>query len=239
MSRIGSNPVAVPDGVSVEIAGQNLTAKGKLGELSMILVDVVEATLEGDRILIAPRGGTLRARKMWGTTRSLVNSLVAGVSEGFSRVLEINGVGYRAAVQDEDLVLQLGIPNRVRFHGEASDADLPLHYQRAHLFVLPANARSEAFGGVLLEAMASGLPCVTTDVGTGTSWVVQNGLTGSVVPPRDPLALGGAIRDILSSPSRRLQMGRAGRVRVESDFTLEQMISRVLAVYEEVLPVRS
>ena len=140
--------------------------------------------------------------------------------------------------QWEELVLQLAIADRVHFRGEASDADLPRHYLGAHLFVLPANARSEAFGGVLLEAMASGLPCITTEVGTGTSWVVQTGVTGLVVPARDPQAMGSAIRTILASPALRAQMGRAGRARVESDFTLEEMSSRVLKAYEEVLSMK-
>ena len=76
----------------------------------------------------------------------------------------------------------LGLSDRVRFLGDVEDDDLPSVYRRAHLFVLPANARAEAFGSVLLEAMSSGLPCVTTEVGSGTSWVVQDGATGLVVP---------------------------------------------------------
>ena len=76
-------------------------------------------------------------------------------------------------------------------------------YHQATAFVLPANARSEAFGTVLLEAMASGLPCVTTEVGTGTSWVVQDGVTGLVVPPSDPAALANAIGRLLADPAWR------------------------------------
>lgn len=135
----------------------------------------------------------------------------------------------------EDLMPRLEIAERVHFRGETSEADLPGQYRKAHLFVLPANARSEAFGGVLLEAMASGLPCITTEVGTGTSWVVQDGVTGLVVPPRDPRALGRAIESILTDPVRRSEMGRAGRARAETEFTLERMISRVLVTYEEAL----
>ncbi len=135
----------------------------------------------------------------------------------------------------EALAQSLGLGERVRFHGEVDDAELPGWYQRAHVFVLPANARAEAFGTVLLEAMASGLPCVTTEVGTGTSWVVQDGVCGKVVPPRDAAALAQALRDVLADPQRRAAMGRAARQRVEAEFTQERMIARVQAVYEAVV----
>lgn len=115
MSRVGLMPVTVPDGVDVQIAGRIITAKGKLGELSMTLVDEVEVAREESSIKVTPRGETKRARTMWGTTRSLLNNLVVGVSEGFTINLEINGVGYRAAVEGSDLVLQLGYSHEVRF----------------------------------------------------------------------------------------------------------------------------
>lgn len=134
----------------------------------------------------------------------------------------------------EALSQSFGLTERVRFHGEVDDAELPAWYQRAHLFVLPANARAEAFGTVLLEAMASGLPCVTTEVGTGTSWVVQDGVTGRVVPPRDPQALAQAIRELMADPPRLATMGTAARARVEAEFTQRRMIERVEAVYRAV-----
>jgi rhamnosyl/mannosyltransferase len=99
----------------------------------------------------------------------------------------------------ETLAAEIGIADRVHFLGEVDDADLPKQYHQAHVFVLPANARAEAFGMVLQEAMASGLPCITTELGTGTSWVVQDGVTGLVVPPRDPQSLADAIRDLLDA----------------------------------------
>ena len=133
------------------------------------------------------------------------------------------------------LTTELGIANRVRFTGAVDDAALAAHYHQAHLFVLPANARAEAFGTVLLEAMASGLPCITTEVGTGTSWVVQDGVTGLVVLPQDHEALARSIHSLLADPQRRTAMGRAARARVESEFTQERMIARVQAVYEEAL----
>lgn len=133
------------------------------------------------------------------------------------------------------LAQALGLADRVRWLGEIADADLPAHYHRAHLFVLPANARAEAFGTVLLEAMASGLPCVTTEVGTGTSWVVQDGVVGRVVPPNEPAALATAIGELLADPARLAEMGRAARARVLAEFAQDRMVERVLAVYEDVL----
>jgi rhamnosyl/mannosyltransferase len=133
------------------------------------------------------------------------------------------------------LSASLGVEHRVTFLGEVPDARLPALYRRAHLFVLPANARSEAFGMVLLEAMASGLPCVSTEVGTGTSWVVRDGVTGRVVPPEAPGVLAAAIERLLQDPARLRAMGEAARARVELEFTLPRMMDRVMAVYRSVI----
>ncbi len=115
MSRIGQIPVPIPDGVTVEIAGQLVTAKGKLGEAGATLMPEVEVKQDDGQIVVRPRDDSLRARKMWGTARSVVNNLVVGVTEGFTRNLEINGVGYRAQVQGKELVLQLGYSHEVRY----------------------------------------------------------------------------------------------------------------------------
>lgn len=115
MSRIGQSPVVIPEGVNVEISGQSVTAKGKQGELSRTLMPEVEITRDGDQIIVKPRGDGLRAHKMWGTARSLLNSMVLGVAEGFNRHLEIQGVGYRAQVQGKDLLMQLGFSHEVRY----------------------------------------------------------------------------------------------------------------------------
>lgn len=132
-------------------------------------------------------------------------------------------------------VQALELTERVHFLGEIADEDLPAVYHQAHVFVLPSNARAEAYGIVLLEAMASGLPCVSTEVGTGTSWVVQDGVTGRVAPPQDPAALAAALRELVDDPEKRRAMGRAGRQRVEMEFTQELMAQRVMAVYESLL----
>lgn len=115
MSRIGKNPVPVPSDVTINVSGQQITAKGKLGELSVVLVDEVLAELNEGKVVVKPRENSQRARAMWGMSRSLVSNLVQGVSTGFIRNLEIEGVGYRAAVQGKDLVLQLGFSHEVRY----------------------------------------------------------------------------------------------------------------------------
>lgn len=113
MSRVGKYPVAVPAGVDIQFAGAKVTAKGKLGQLSVAIPDDVEATLDQGKIWVKPRSATKRARMMWGTYRSLLNNVVKGVSAGFTINLEIQGVGYRAAVQGKNLQLQLGYSHDV------------------------------------------------------------------------------------------------------------------------------
>ena len=115
MSRIGKHPVPIPDGVTVEISGRQVTAKGKLGELHLTLMEEVEVKRDGDQIVVRPRDDSDRAQQMWGTARSVVNNLVTGVAEGFTRSLEINGVGYRARIEGKDLVLQVGFSHEVHY----------------------------------------------------------------------------------------------------------------------------
>src|SRR5436305_15306483 len=115
MSRIGKNPVAIPSGVQVELSGETLTAKGRLGALSLPIGNEVTATVADGQVTIAPKDESQRARAMWGTTRALVNNMVTGVATGFTRVLDINGVGYRAAVQGNVLNLQLGYSHDIPY----------------------------------------------------------------------------------------------------------------------------
>ncbi|MEK9684660.1 MAG: 50S ribosomal protein L6 [Rhodospirillaceae bacterium] len=115
MSRIGQNPIGVPNGVEITIQGQLVNAKGKLGELNVMLVDEIAVSREEDQLVVFPRDKSKRARTMWGTSRTLVQNIVTGVSEGFTVNLEITGVGYRAAVQGGNLVLQLGFSHEVNF----------------------------------------------------------------------------------------------------------------------------
>ncbi len=123
MSRIGKYPVEIPDGVQVAIAGRELTAKGRLGELRLPLTEFVEATVSDGKVTIAPRGNARQARMMWGTTRANVANMVRGVSAGFSRSMEITGTGYRAAVQGQKLVLNLGYSHDVVYPIPAGDQD--------------------------------------------------------------------------------------------------------------------
>ena len=113
MSRIGKYPVPIPDGVQVAIAGRSLSAKGRLGELRLDLADDVEVKIEDKMVMVAPRDGERRARMMWGTTRALVANMVRGVSAGYERSMEITGTGFRAAVQGQNLVINLGFSHDV------------------------------------------------------------------------------------------------------------------------------
>jgi glycosyltransferase involved in cell wall biosynthesis len=133
------------------------------------------------------------------------------------------------------LARSIGVADRVLFVGEVSDAELPYYYAACDLFVLPANARAEAFGTVIVEALAAGKPVVSTEVGTGTSWVNVHGQTGLVVPPHDPPALADAINRLLLDDQLRQQLGRAAQARAFEEFTVERMIDRVYAEYERLL----
>jgi large subunit ribosomal protein L6 len=105
----------VPSGVTVSLAAGLLKAKGKLGELSVRLTDAVDVKVEDNKVVVKQLGGSKQARMMWGTTRNLVRNALAGVSQGYSKSLDISGVGYRAAVQGKMLSLQLGYSHDVNF----------------------------------------------------------------------------------------------------------------------------
>jgi large subunit ribosomal protein L6 len=115
MSRIGKKPVALPKGVTAKIDGKTVAVKGPKGELKVTLVEEVDASLGDDGITLTPRDHMERARPMWGMSRTLVNNLVTGVTQGFQTKLEIQGVGYRAAVQGKSLNLQLGFSHDVNY----------------------------------------------------------------------------------------------------------------------------
>ena len=115
MSRVGKYPVPIPQGVQITLQGRTLVAKGKLGELKLPLTDDVDVEVQDNQVAVKPRRDDRRSRTMWGTTRSLVNGVVTGVSTGFTKNMEISGTGYRAAVQGKDLVLNLGYSHEVRY----------------------------------------------------------------------------------------------------------------------------
>jgi len=115
MSRIGKYPVAAPQGVTIQVVDRLVTVKGKLGELKLETSPDVEIGVQDGKFWVKPRNETKRARALWGTTRAHVNNMVNGVSKGFQKNLEINGVGYRAAVQGKNLNLQLGYSHDIVF----------------------------------------------------------------------------------------------------------------------------
>ena len=115
MSRIGKKPVALPKGVTASVEGQTVKVKGPKGELKVTLVPEVSVSMDDGGIAVAPREDMENARAMWGMSRTLVNNLVVGVTEGFTSKLEIQGVGYRAAVQGKSLNLQLGFSHDVSY----------------------------------------------------------------------------------------------------------------------------
>lgn len=131
-----------------------------------------------------------------------------------------------------NLASKLNIHNKVFFLGEIGGDKLATYYQAADIFVLPACERSEAFGLVQVEAMASGLPVVSTELGTGTSFVNKHDETGFVVPPKNSNLLKDAILKLLNSQTLRLEMGKQGRERAIKEFYLETMVERVLNLYE-------
>lgn len=113
MSKIGKRAVAVPSGVTASVSGQTVKVKGPKGELSVVLNDNVAAKFENNQISFAKKGEEKQDQAAWGLSRALVNNLVIGVSKGFERKLEINGVGYRAAAQGKNLNLSLGYSHDV------------------------------------------------------------------------------------------------------------------------------
>jgi large subunit ribosomal protein L6 len=115
MSRIGKKPISIPAGVSVAIDAGEIRVKGPKGELAMPLVEDIRYQVEGQELLVQPANDSKRARAFWGMQRTMVSNLVVGVSEGFTKVLEISGVGYRANAQGSTLKLQLGYSHDVEF----------------------------------------------------------------------------------------------------------------------------
>jgi large subunit ribosomal protein L6 len=115
MSRIGKTPVSLPDGVKANIDGQKITANGPKGQLEVVLVGDVTAEMTDDGIKVVPNDMSKRSRSMWGMSRTLVQNIVTGVSDGFEKKLQINGVGYRAQVQGNNLQLALGFSHDVQY----------------------------------------------------------------------------------------------------------------------------
>ena len=132
-----------------------------------------------------------------------------------------------------------GLLDKVTFAGDFSDEELVAAYHAADVFVLPSTNRAEAYGIVQMEALACGLPVVCTELGTGTSFVNQDGVTGYVVPPGDPEALATAISTLLHTPDLQREMRRAAQARARAEFSKETMLARIVAFYQEALSTQN
>ena len=113
MSRIGKKAVAIPQGVTATLEGQTVTVKGPKGQLAWTVVDEIEIKQENGELTLAPRADNTRSRAMWGLSRTLVNNMVVGVTQGYEQTLELVGVGYRAAMKGQALSMQLGFSHDV------------------------------------------------------------------------------------------------------------------------------
>jgi len=135
------------------------------------------------------------------------------------------------------MVFRLGLASRVFFIGQVSNQELPAYYHAADCFVLPASERSEAFGLVLVEALASGLPIISTELGTATSYVNLHDESGLVVPPRDAAALAEALNRLLLDDALRARLARGALARAAL-FEAQRMVAQVEDVYQSLLKAR-
>lgn len=119
MSRVGKHPIALPQGVTVTLADGKATVKGKLGELNCTLSDAVEVTVDNNAIIVKPLSQTKEGRMLWGTTRANLNNMVQGVSTGFTRKLELIGVGYKAQATGKGVKLSLGFSHDIEYEAPA------------------------------------------------------------------------------------------------------------------------
>lgn len=161
--------------------------------------------------------------------------LVRAMADVPARAVFVGGDATVRRADLEHLAASLGLAGRVHFVGEQPEAELRAFYHAADVFVLPAVERSEAFGMAQVEAQAAGLPVVTTELGTGTSYVTLHGHTGFVVPPDNVPALARALQVLVANPTLARALGAAGRARAAREFRLERMLERIEDVYTEAL----
>jgi glycosyltransferase involved in cell wall biosynthesis len=157
--------------------------------------------------------------------------LIEAMTRVSGRLLLIGDGPLRPRLEQQAIVQK--VRDRVVFLGEIQNRDIVPYYHAADVFVLPSVARSEAFGIVQLEAMASGKPVVNTRLDSGVPFVSLHGITGLTVPPANPGALAEAINLLLGDAQRRTELGNAGRRRAREEFSLELMVRRTLDVYDE------
>ena len=115
MSRIGKMPVEVPDKVDVKVDGLNVTVKGPKGSLEYTFANLVNIEMKDKSVVVTPQSDSMKSRAMWGTTRTLISNMVHGVSQGFTKSLEFNGVGYKASVSGTTLTLNLGYSHPIEY----------------------------------------------------------------------------------------------------------------------------
>ncbi len=115
MSRVGKKPIVIPEGVQISIDGNTLIVKGKLGELKLDINPNIQVNIENNQILVSPKNESKLALALWGTFRSLINNMVIGVTQGFVKRLQLVGVGYRARMEGNKLVLNIGYSNPVEY----------------------------------------------------------------------------------------------------------------------------
>lgn len=132
-------------------------------------------------------------------------------------------------------IIGCGVSEKVRMLDNVDNALIPPFYRAASIFVMPSITRAESFGIVQMEAMASGVPVINTDIPSGVPEVSVHGKTGLTVPPRDPVALANAITLLLDNPALRLQFGEAARERVREKFSVQKMVAQTMNVYDSVL----
>lgn len=163
--------------------------------------------------------------------------LIRAMTEVHQGILILAGTG---PLTDslKSLVTSLGLKDTVYFLGRLSDDLLASYYHAADVYCMPSVEPSEAFGLVQLEAMACKKPVVCCELNNGVTYVNQHGITGLVVPPRDPHALSAALNDLLADDEKRMRMGEAGYARVQSEFTLESMLEGNMQVYRSVLGIQ-
>ena len=154
MSRIGNKPITIPAGVTVELNGKNVTVKGPKGTLSIEINNVIDAQVEGNVLTVTRPNEEKETKALHGLTRSLLNNMVVGVSEGFKKQLEINGVGYRAAKQGKELVLNLGYSHQVKFT-ETDGITIEVPSQTS---IIVSGADKQKVGQLAAEIRASRAP---------------------------------------------------------------------------------
>lgn len=159
--------------------------------------------------------------------------LISAAENVKAKFLLIGTGEYKSELENQ--VRKKKLENKIFFLGRVKDDELPAYYQTSDLFVLPSTHRSEAFGIAQLEAMACGLPVISTELKTGTSFVNIDKITGLVVPPADTESLASALNLLLSDPSLRSKFGEAGKKRVEKHFSKELMSQRIKGVYHKIL----